>query len=122
MPEGWTPIRQTDFSGGINIVDDPADLTEQEISDSRNVRLTTRKTIEQRLGYTQFNSSAIGAVEVKALHHFLDYSGAFVPIAQAGNNLYKGSAAWTGTGSWSSIHTGDCTHNPSLLVLNDREL
>lgn len=121
MPQDWTAIKQLDFSGGVNWMDDPADLMETELADARNVRLTTKKTVEQRLGYTQYNSTTIGAsVEVKSLFHFLDYSGAWLPICQGGNNLYRGTPAFTGTGTdcWTTatpIHTGSASTVPGFL-------
>jgi len=54
-------ILQNDFSQGVNIVDDSADLEEKELADALNVRLTTHKAIEQREGFLQYNTAAIGA-------------------------------------------------------------
>jgi hypothetical protein len=115
----WQTIKQDDFSGGVNFVDDPGDLEEKEVADALNVRLTTRKIIEQRPGFTQYNSSAIGAsTEIRSLFNFLDFSGARIPLAQVSGSpgaLYKGSAAYSGTGSWSSILTETASAKPAFF-------
>lgn len=115
----WLTIKQDDFSKGVNFVDDPGDLDENEISDALNMRLTTRKIVTQRPGFTQYNSSAIGAsTELRSLFNFLDFSGARIPLAQASGSpghLYKGSAAYAGTGSWSSIFTETAGAKPAFF-------
>jgi hypothetical protein len=101
----WQILKQTDFSGGVNWIDDPADLDEKELSDARNVRLTTHKIVVQRDGYTQYNSSAVGAVEMRSMFHFKGYDGNLIPLVQiAGSpgSLLKGSAAFPGTGNLST--------------------
>lgn len=118
--QDWYPIKQADFSGGVNIIDDPADLAEKEIADAQNVRLTTKNTVEQRLGYTEYNTTAVGGgspVEIRSLFHFKDFSGALIPLAQcAGDALYKGSAAFPGTAaSWTSILSETTASTPAFI-------
>ena len=102
----WKAIVQDDFSGGINWMDSPVNLNDNEIADCRNVRLTTKKSLTRRDGFVKYNSSAIGSVEVKKIYHFRDYTGNLIPVVQAGNNLYKGSSAFPNTGSFTQIHAG----------------
>ena len=96
-------LRQSDYSGGVNLMDDPVELKENEFADCRNIRLKSKNKIEQRLGYTEYNGTTIGAsTEVRSLFHFQGYDETWIPLAQAGNNLYKGDTAWPGTGgTWS---------------------
>jgi hypothetical protein len=110
----WIPIKQTDFSGGVNIIDDPADLTEKELADAVNVRLTTKNTVEERLGFTEYNTNAIGAnTEIRSLFQFREFSTVIgntttlIPIAQCSDDyIYKGSASFPGTAaSFSKIYT-----------------
>ena len=101
----WKAIVQDDFSGGINWMDSPVNLNDNEIADCRNVRLTTKKSLTRRDGFVKYNSSAIGS-EVKKIYHFRDYTGNLIPVVQAGNNLYKGSSAFPDTGSFTQIHAG----------------
>jgi hypothetical protein len=115
----WLTIKQDDFSQGVNFVDDPGDLEEKEVADALNMRLTTHKIVTERPGYTQYNSSAIGAsTELRSLFNFLDYSGARIPLAQVSGTpgaLYKGSAAYSSTGSWSSILTETASAKPAFM-------
>jgi hypothetical protein len=116
--QDWYPLKQADFSGGVNIIDDPADLAEKEVADTLNVRLTTKNTVEQRLGYTEYNTNAIGAsTEIRSLFHYKDYSGALIPLAQcSGNALYKGSAAFPGTAaSFTSIFSETASSTPAFI-------
>ena len=116
----WLTIKQDDFSQGVNFVDDPGDLDEKELADALNVRLTTRKIVTQRPGYTQYNSASMGATtEVRSLFNFLDFSGARLPLAQIGGSpgsLFKGSTAYSGTGSWSSILTETASALPAFFT------
>ena len=114
----WVPLKQTDFSGGVNIIDDPADLTEKELADALNVRLTTKNTVRQRMGYTEYNTNAIGAsTEIRSLFNFRDFSGALIPLAQcSGNALYHGTAAFPGTAaSWTSFFSETASSTPAFM-------
>lgn len=99
---------QLDFSGGVNLTDDPSNLKDTELVDSVNVRVVGKNKVQQRLGYTQYNSSAIGAsAEIRALSQFEGYDGAFLPVCQVDDNkIYKGDTAFPGTGgAWSAAYT-----------------
>jgi hypothetical protein len=117
LPE-WLRIKQDDFSLGVNWVDDPADMDEKEVADARNMRLTSRKIVEQRLGYTQYNASAIGAsTHLRSLYQFRDFSEALIPLAQTnGDALYKGDTAFPGTGgAWTSILSETAGSSPAFM-------
>ncbi len=97
----WQPIDQTDFSGGVNWNDIETVLQDKEVADARNVRLTIRKSLRQRTGFTQYNATVVNdaTTEIKSGIQFEDYSGSFVPVVQAGDGkLYKGDTALPGTG------------------------
>ncbi len=125
MAKEWFTIKQTDFSSGVNLIDDPTDLAEQELADVLNMRCTTHKTVVQREGYTAFNSSAItGTPEVRSIFNFRDYacfvqSGTYSPIPlvqTADGYLRKGSAAFPSTGNLTtSILTETASPLPAFM-------
>lgn len=114
MPD-FDIIEQKDFSGGVNIIDDPINLRENEFADARNIRVPTKTVVKQRYGYTQYNSTAIGAsTEIRSLYQFEGYDQTLIPVCQAsGAAIYKGSAAFPNTGSWSSIFTETASADPA---------
>ena len=113
----WLKLSQEDFSLGINLVDDPADLDDKEIADARNVRLTSRKIVQQRPGFLQYNETAVGAAtHIRSLFQFRDYSGALIPLAQCSDNkLYKGSTSFPTAGAFSSILSETASSIPAFM-------
>lgn len=108
---------QLDFSGGINLLDDPADLEDKQVANAVNMRLVTKSTVSQRLGYAHFNTAAIAAASISSLYQMRDYQNNLIPLAQCNGSLYKGSAGFPNTGTWSSILTE--TTGYDLGVMDD---
>src|SRR5512147_2817404 len=97
---------QDDFSGGVNWVDDPIRLANNEVADARNMYLVSKGDVKQREGYTQYNETATGATDpVTAAIMLEDAKANFIPLVQTNGKVYKGSAAFPATGTLTSIFT-----------------
>ena len=111
-------IEQRDFSGGINYVDDPINLAVNEVADARNIRVLAKDVLSERLGYTEYNSTAIGAsTEIRSLYQFESYDGTFVPICQAsGSKIYYNAITFPGiTTTWTQAIAETSGASPAIM-------
>jgi len=109
MPQQEPEIKtfvQNDFSGGVNLVENPVKLADNELSDARNY-VIDKTDLRQRFGFTFYNSSAIGgAIGIRSFYQFKNLKGDQHLVAQADNGtIYLGSAAAPTPGSFSSLLT-----------------
>lgn len=111
-------IEQRDFSGGINFVDDPINLAMNEVADARNIRVLAKDVLSERLGYTEYNSTAIGAsTEIRSLFQFESYDGTFVPLCQtSGSKIYYNATAFPGTTTtWTQAIAETSGASPAII-------
>jgi hypothetical protein len=68
-------LSQDDFSGGVNMVDDPIQLAPNQVAAATNFYIVN-KTLAQRGGLVEYNSSSIGAtVQVRNFVQFKNGKG-----------------------------------------------
>ena len=126
MPQQESEIKtfvQNDFSGGVNIVDDPVKLAENELSDARNL-VIYKTDLRQRYGYTLYNSSAIGAsTGVRSAFQFRNKKGDQHLVVQADDGkIYLGSAAVPTVGSFSALLTESASPQVACFTEVDHKL
>lgn len=95
-----TPFLYQGFVGGLNTIDSPYTLKDDETRDCLNVVSTTRGAIRKRTGSTQF-LSAPPAVELHSVTA-VNIAGVQKLVAAGGGNLYSISTA----GAITTIGTG----------------
>jgi hypothetical protein len=122
MADTTQEVTQLDFSGGVDIVSDPIDLTETQVSDVRNM-LLSGKQLTQRGGFVQYNSTAITTdVQVRSLYQFKNAKGTYNSLCQASatpasvGKIYAGSAGFPATGTLSSILTETAGALPAVFT------
>jgi hypothetical protein len=110
-------IEQRDFSGGVNWVNDPANIGPTELADARNIRVLGKDILSQRLGFTEYNSTTIGAsTEIRSLFQFESQDGSFVPVCQAGAKIYTTAVAVPRTTTtWTDSFTETASASPAIM-------
>ena len=111
-------IEQRDFSGGVNWVNDPANLGPTELADARNIRVLGKDILSQRLGFTEYNSTAIGAsTEIRSLFQFESQDGTFIPVCQAsGSKIYTTTVPFPGTTTtWTQAFAETAGASPAIF-------
>jgi hypothetical protein len=123
-----TPFLKEGFTGGLNSIDSPYTLAENETRDCLNVVSTERGSIRKRYGSTQFIPSSIPAVEMTSVFactisgtpYLLVSDGAHIYSVTTAGAVAQIGAGFTAGSRWSFVQApvsvGVASQGPVYMV------
>jgi hypothetical protein len=108
----------TDFTGGLNLVDDSFKLADNESPDMVNIDVDRRGGFQVRRGIQPFSTTALAA-DPRSLWPFTTSGTKYILAAVGGDVRYSTGGSWTTVLNGSSLAIGSTTEIPRAATFRD---